>query len=165
MTALISYRDGRVHEVSASSVTRADGSAAPRYRSVPVPTDLSLLLITSGRMSEVRRERIWMKCVQIHSWRWVWRYLQCFVWQLFVCPLLQFNIYGGVEGSRVRGLSGGKVDVLDDVGGDSLPQLLLQYGLPESRTSAQTSLSNTSCSPHKLEYIFTCVCVCGTHLS
>lgn len=91
------------------------------------------------------------------------------MWQLFVGPLLQLDIDGGVEGARVGGLSGGKVDVLDDVSGHSLPQLLLKYGLPERRTSAQTSIthqvSNTSCSPDKLEYVFmfacACVCVCA----
>lgn len=93
------------------------------------------------------------------------------MWQLFVRPLLQFDVHRGVEGARVHGLRGGKVDVLDDVSGDSLPQLLLQYGLPESRKSAQTSITprpaDTTWAPDAPRYNFTfvCVCVCGTHLS
>lgn len=114
--------------------------------------------MTEGRRSEVWRDTNEV-CVCAHSWRRVSHYLQRFVWQLFVRPLLQFNVYSGVEGSRVRGLSSRKVDVLDDVSGDSLPQLLLQDGLPEGRKSAtRHSLSSVSCSPDKLEYIFTRVC-------
>lgn len=56
-----------------------------------------------------------------HKFQPVLHYLQCFVWELFVCPLLEFNIYCGVEGARVHGLSSRKVDVLNNVRGDSLP--------------------------------------------
>lgn len=57
-------------------------------------------------------------------------YLQCFVWQLLVGPLLELDVHRGVEGARVHGLGGGQVDVLDHVGGHALPELLLQDGLP-----------------------------------
>lgn len=34
-------------------------------------------------------------------------YLQGFVWKLFVGPLLQFDVYGGVKGARVHSLGSG----------------------------------------------------------
>ena len=51
----------------------------------------------------------------------VFYYLQCFVWQLLVCPLLELNIHSGVEGARVHALGGWQVDVLYDMGGHTLP--------------------------------------------
>lgn len=45
--------------------------------------------------------------------------------QLLVCPLFELDVHGGVEGTRVHGLGCRQVDVLDDVGGHTLPQLLL----------------------------------------
>lgn len=50
--------------------------------------------------------------------------------ELLVGPLFELDVHGGVEGTRVHGLGGRQVDVLDHVGGHTLPQLLLQDGLP-----------------------------------
>lgn len=57
-------------------------------------------------------------------------YLQCFVWKLLVSPLLELDVYGGVKGTRVHCLSSRQVDVLNYMGGNTFPQLLLQDGLP-----------------------------------
>ena len=45
--------------------------------------------------------------------------------QLLVGPLLELDVHRGVEGARVHGLGSRQVDVLDHMGGHTLPQLLL----------------------------------------
>lgn len=57
-------------------------------------------------------------------------YLQCFVWKLLVGPLLELDVHSGVKGTGVHCLGSRQVDVLNHVGGNTFPQLLLQNGLP-----------------------------------
>lgn len=45
--------------------------------------------------------------------------------QLLVRPLFELDVHSGVEGARVHGLGCRQVDVLDDMCGHALPQLLL----------------------------------------
>lgn len=52
------------------------------------------------------------------------------MWKLLVSPLLELDVYGGVEGTRVHCLGSRQVDVLNHMGGNTFPQLLLQDGLP-----------------------------------
>lgn len=65
-------------------------------------------------------------------------YLQCFVWELLVSPLLELNVYGGVEGTRVHRLSSRQVDVLNYMSRNTFPQLLLQNRLPEREKDIST---------------------------
>lgn len=53
------------------------------------------------------------------------------MWKLLVSPLLELDVHGGVKGTRVHCLGSRQVDVLNHMGGNTFPQLLLQDGLPE----------------------------------
>lgn len=46
--------------------------------------------------------------------------------KLLVGPLLEFDVDGGVEGAGVHGLGSRQVYVLNHMGGNAFPQLLLQ---------------------------------------
>lgn len=57
-------------------------------------------------------------------------YLQCFVWELLISPLLEFDIHSGVKGTRVHCLGSRQVDVLNYMGGNPFPQFLLEDSFP-----------------------------------
>lgn len=63
-------------------------------------------------------------------------YLQCFVWKLLVSPLFELNVHSGVKGTRIHGLGSRKVDVLNNMGGNTFPELLLQNSFP-ARTEGE----------------------------
>lgn len=60
-------------------------------------------------------------------------YLQCFVWKLLVSPLFELNVHSGVKGTRIHGLGSRKVNVLNNMGGNTFPELLLQNSFPARR--------------------------------